>query len=53
MRKKLTTEIRYRFEEQLDFPELNIDIKLKTHRKHKHIITKYKKKTIDVSTKLF
>jgi hypothetical protein len=56
MNKKLTTKIQYSFQEQNDFPELNINMNLKTRRKLKHIKIlehKKKKKVVDPSTKLF
>jgi len=54
MRKKLTTKIEYTFNDQENFPEFNIDMKIKTRKKHKSIkIIKHKKKVIDPSTKLF
>lgn len=54
MRKKLTTKIEFTFDNQENFPELNVDMKLKTRKKSKHIkIIKHKKKVIDPSTKLF
>ena len=53
--KKLTTKLELTFDEQKDIPEFNVDMKLKTRKKSRHIniIEHKKKKAIDVSTKLF
>jgi hypothetical protein len=54
--KKLTTKLKFQFEDPDDFPEFNVDMKLKTNKKAKHIkIIKHKrkKKIVDASTKLF
>lgn len=54
MSKKLTTKIEFQFGEQDNVPEFNVDMKLKTRKKLKHIkIIEHKNKVIDVSTKLF
>ena len=56
MRKLTTTKIEYPFEEQEEPIEFNVDMKIKTRSKPKHIIIlehKKKKKVIDASTKLF
>jgi len=53
--KKLITKIEFNFNNQEDVPMFNVDMKLKTHKKSKHIkiIEHNKKKVIDASTKLF
>jgi hypothetical protein len=51
--KKLTPKIEFEFREQDIFPEFNVDMKLKTRGKTKHIKIVKQKKVIDASTKLF
>jgi hypothetical protein len=53
--KKLTTKIEFDFENQEDFPEFDVDMKLKDRKKLKNKIIEHKgkKKLIDASTKLF
>jgi len=56
--KRITTKIYFPFDvDDLDFPEFNVDMKLKTHKKKgkytKIIEHKRKRKIIDPSTKLF
>jgi hypothetical protein len=53
--KKLTTKIEYTFDNQENFPDLNVDMKLETRKKNKSIkiVEHKKKKVIDPSTKLF
>jgi len=56
MIKKITPKLNFKFEDPDDFPEFNIDMKLKTNRKSKNIKIiehKRKKKVTDASTKLF
>jgi len=56
MSKKLKTKIEFTFDEQEEVPEFNVDMKLKTRKKQKHIKIvehKNKKKAKDVSTNLF
>jgi len=51
---KLTTNLKFNFEQQEDIPELIVNMKLKTHNKSKDIkIIKNKRKVTDSSTKLF
>lgn len=54
-KEKLKTKIEFSFDEQEDFPEFNVDMKLKTKKKTKHIkIIEHKNfKKEDPSTKLF
>jgi len=55
--KKLKTKIQFDFDtNDIDFPEFNVDLKLKSRKKNKYtkiIEHKRKKKTTDASTKLF
>jgi len=56
MSKKLKTKIEFTFDEQEEVPEFNVDMKLKTRKKQKHIKIvehKNKKRVIDQLTKLF
>ena len=51
---KLTTNLKFNFEQQEDMPELIVNMKLKTRNKSKDIkIIKNKRKVTDPSTKLF
>jgi len=52
--KKLITKIDFEFDIDIDIPVFNVDMKLnKKLKEHKIINHKYKKKIVDVSTKLF
>ena len=53
--KKLTTKLKFEFGEQEEVPEFNVDMKIKTQKKTKHIkiVEQKPMKKIDASTKLF
>ena len=55
--KKLKTKIHFDFNvDDIEFPEFNVDLKLKTRKKNRYtkiIEHKRKRKVIDSSTKLF
>jgi hypothetical protein len=55
--KKLTTKLYFEFDSgEIDFPEFNVDMKLKSRKRNKYtkiVEHKRKKKIIDSSTKLF
>lgn len=56
-KRKLQTKLEFYFEEQEDFPEFDVDMKIKTRKKNRHTKIKehkHKRKNIkDASTELF